>query len=107
MNDVNEYAVLNIAKANRQAALDFMQFTRLPQVKRIKYEDGFTPPYDHNEWVERQVIRGRSGKPTSVRGTIRDSIEELTEEYALFNKLDKEVPDTIISTNTLADQIKI
>jgi len=53
MSDVNERAVLNVFKADRQGALDLIKFNRIPHVNRIKYEDGFVPPKDHNEWVEK------------------------------------------------------
>lgn len=94
-DNVNERAVLNVAKADRQAALDFMQFNRLPHVNRMKYEDGFEPPKDHNEWVERQISKGKGGKATSVKTTIHDAIEEITEERDLFHKLNNGM--TIIS----------
>lgn len=90
-DDVNERAVLNVVKADRQATLDFMQFNRISHVHRMKYEAGFEPPSDHNEWVERQISRGKGGK-LSVKATIRDAIEELTEERNLFKKLDINVP---------------
>jgi len=54
----------------------------------MTYEDGFVPPKDHNEWVERQISRGKSGKPPSVRNTIRDALEEVTEEREFFRKTD-------------------
>src|SRR5882672_10352933 len=94
---VNERAVLSVFKADRQGALDLMKFNRIPHVNRIKYEDGFVPPKDHNEWVERQVSRGKSGKPPSVRSTVRDALEELTEERALFEKLDGRVKSDIVN----------
>jgi hypothetical protein len=89
MSDVNDRAVLSGIKADRQGALDFIGFNRLPHVSRMKYEDGFAPPDDHNEWVERQISKGKGKKPLfgdPVRTTVREAIEEVTEERAFFER---------------------
>jgi len=89
--DVNDRAIRNIMLSDRQAVLDLMQFNRMPHVNRIKYDEGFTPPADHEQWVERQIVKAKSDSPPSVRTTIKEALEELTEERALFNRLDSVV----------------
>ena len=91
MSDVNEKTVLSMIKTDRQATLDLMHFNRIPHKDKIKYEDGFVPPEDHDKWVERQISKDKKVKGPSVRSSIRDAFEELTEERALFAKLDGKV----------------
>lgn len=98
MSDANKIAMPVVIESAKKAEEvgkigkeDFDHFTRIfgkmPRATLMKYADGFTPPKDHDEWVKQQIYKTKR-KGASVRETIKETIEELTEERAFFEGLD-------------------